>query len=122
MNDAFLMNVFQSSANLSKYVKNIFFWNLFALILINKILQTAFTEFHYNCGGIVLLDQILYLYYIKVIELSKIIDLSKDFFFLGTINVRIKEVVVELFHGIELLIDVALDFDYDSLSTFVVYH
>ena len=57
-----------------------------------------------------------------MIKLSKIINLTKDFFFLGPINVRIKEVVIELFHGIELFIDSAFDFDDDALATFVVDH
>jgi len=51
-----------------------------------------------------------------------IIDLMKDFFFLGRINAGIKEVVIEFFHEIELIIYSTLDFYDDTLSTLVIDH
>jgi hypothetical protein len=36
------------------------------------------------------------------------------------INSGIKEVIVELFHGVELFIDFTLGFDDDVLATFIV--
>jgi hypothetical protein len=93
---------------------------VFALILINKVLQTSVAEFHNNDWRIALLHKILYLCNVAMIELPKIIDFSKDFFFFSTINSGIKEVIVELLHGVELFIDPALNFDDDALATFIV--
>ena len=112
------MNVFKSFAYLRENVDNIFFWHVFALILINKVLQTSVAEFHYNHWRIVLLDKILYLLDVRMMELSKIIYFPKDFFFLGTINEGIKEVVVEFFHGVEFFVDFTLDFDDDALASY----
>jgi hypothetical protein len=67
VDDAPFMNVFESFAYLSHNVENIFFWNVLALILINKVLYTSVAELHYNHWRIAFLDEILYLHDVGMI-------------------------------------------------------
>jgi hypothetical protein len=112
------MNVFESSAYLCKYDENVFFRNLFALILIEIVLQTSIAELHYNHRNFVVLYEINYLSDVKMVQLPQVFDFSKYFFPVDSIDFRIKEIVLELFDGVRLLINLALDSEDCGLSSF----
>jgi hypothetical protein len=93
---------------------------MLTLILINEVLQAAVTEFHYNNWSIILYHQILDLGNIWMIELSQVVNFSKNLFFKNIIYVWVKKVVLVFFHCIEFIINFAFDFNDDALGTFVV--
>ena len=118
MDDTLLMNVFESSANLCEYDENVFFGNLFSLILIKEVLQSSIAQLHNNHGNFVVLYEINYLSDVRMVQLPQVFDFSKYFFSVDSINFRIKEIVLELFDGIKLLINLALDSEDLGLSSF----
>jgi hypothetical protein len=50
------MNVFESAADLIENVENLVFWNLFAFIFIDEVLQVSMAEFHHNSWNIIEFD------------------------------------------------------------------
>ena len=61
------MNVFESAADLTEYVDNLVFRNLFALVLIDEVLQTSIAEFYHNHGDLIVFDEIYYLSYVRMV-------------------------------------------------------
>jgi hypothetical protein len=118
MDHTFSMKVFESAEDLREYGKNIFFRNLFAFISVNKVLQTSIAKFHNNHGNFVMFDEINYLSDVRMAQLSQIVDFTKYFFPVNSINFWIKEIFFELFNGVKLLIYLALYFENSALSSF----